>query len=205
MATIIFLKGIVIGFLISIPVGPIAVLCIQRTLNKGRIHGIVTGLGAATADAIYSLFAVSGLSFILNFLIKEQLWLRLVGGLFLCYTGVRLFRSKVVQRAVSGGGTSYFSNYVSSFIFAMTNPGTLLVFAAVFASLGILHINVNYTSAGLLVAGVFIGAGLWWFILNSVSGIFLKKLDYVKLAWLNKISGIIITGFGLFVLVSFIL
>lgn len=205
MTTVVFIKGIVIGFLISTPVGPIAVLCIQRTLNKGRIHGIVTGLGAATADAIYSLFAVSGLSFILNFLIKEQLWLRLVGGLFLCYMGVRLFRSKVVQRAVSGGGTSYLSNYISAFLLTLTNPGTLLVFAAVFASLGILHINVNYTSAGLLVAGVFIGAGLWWFILNSVTGVFLKKLDYVKLAWLNKISGIIIAGFGLFVLVSFIL
>lgn len=205
MTIMIFLKGIVIGFLISTPVGPIAVLCIQRTLNNGRIHGIVSGLGAATADAIYSLFAVSGLSFILNFLIKEQLWLRLVGGLFLCYTGMKLFYSKVVQRAASGGGTSYFSNYVSAFIFAMTNPGTIITFAAVFASLGILHINVNYASAGLLVAGVFVGAGLWWFILNSISRVFLKKLDYVKLAWLNKISGIVIAGFGLFVLMSLIL
>jgi len=205
MATIILLKGIVIGFLISLPVGPIAVLCIQRTLNMGRIHGIVTGLGAATTDAIYSLFTVSGLSFILNFLIEEQRWLRLVGGFFLCYMGVRLFRSKLAQRAASGGGTSYFSNYISAFLLTLTNPSAFLTFVAVFASFGVLHINVTHTSAGFLVAGVFVGASLWWLILNSICGVFLKKLDYVKLTWLNKISGIIIAGFGVFVLVSLIL
>jgi threonine/homoserine/homoserine lactone efflux protein len=87
----IILKGMVIGFLISLPVGPIAVLCIHRTLNEGRIHGMVSGLGAATADIVYGFLAASGLSFTSNFLIKEQLWFRLLGGLFLCYMGIRLF------------------------------------------------------------------------------------------------------------------
>ncbi len=202
MGTTLLLKGIAVGCLISIPVGPIAMLCIQRTLNEGRIHGIVTGLGAATADAVYGLIAASGLTFILNFLIKEQLWLRLVGGLFVCYMGVRLFRSRPVQRDASGNGTSYFGNYISAFLYTLTNPGTLLTFAAVFASLGVLQTSVHYASTGLLVGGVFVGAGLWWLILNGISGVFLKNLDYVKLAWLNKISGIVIAGFGVFVLVS---
>ncbi len=204
MATIILLKGIFIGFLISMPVGPIAMLCIQRTLNKGRIHGIVSGLGAATADAFYGFIAASGLTFILNFIIKEQLWLRLVGGLFICYMGVRLFRSRPVQRNALGNGTSYFRNYVSAFILTLTNPGAFLIFAAVFAGLGVVTTNVPYSLIGVLVGGVFIGAGLWWFILNSITSIFLKKMDFAKLTWLNKISGIVITGFGLLVLVSLI-
>jgi len=205
MTTIIFLKGIVIGFLISTPVGPIAVLCIQRTLNEGRIHGIVSGLGAATADAVYGFLAASGLSFISNFLIKEQLWFRLVGGLFLCYMGVRLFRSRLVQRAVSGDGASYFSNYISALLLTFSNPGTFLAFAAVFASLGVTQTRLHHASAGLLVSGVFIGSNFWWLTLNCITAAFLKKLDYLKLTWLNKISGMTITGFGICVLVSLVL
>jgi len=205
MMTIIFLKGMVIGFLISLPVGPIAVLCIHRTLNEGRIHGMLSGLGASTADTVYSFLAASGLSFISNFLIKEQLWFRLLGGFFLCYMGVRLLRSRVIQKVVSEDSASYFSNYVSALFLTLSNPGTFLALAAIFASLGVTQTLVHHTSAGLLVSGVFIGSGLWWFILNSVTGVFLKKLDYIKLAWLNRISGIVIAVFGLLVLVSLIL
>jgi threonine/homoserine/homoserine lactone efflux protein len=203
--TIIFLKGMVIGFLISLPVGPIAVLCIHRTLNEGKIHGMISGLGAATADAVYGFLAASSLSFISNFLIKEQLWFRLVGGFFLCYMGVRLLRSKLVQKDVSEDSASYFSNYVSALFLTFSNPGTFIALAAVFASLGITQTRVDYTSAGLLVSGVFIGSGIWWFILNIAAGVFLKKLDYIKLVWLNRISGIVIASFGILVLVSLIL
>jgi threonine/homoserine/homoserine lactone efflux protein len=205
MMTITFLKGMAIGFLISLPVGPIAVLCIHRTLNEGRIHGMISGLGAATADVIYGFLAASGLSFISNFLIKEQLWFRLLGGLFLCYMGIRLFRSKLIQKDVSEDSTSYFSNYVSALFLTLSNPSTFLALAAIFASLGVTQTRVHHVSVGLLVSGVFIGSGLWWFILNIATGVFLKQLDYIKLAWLNRISGIVIAGFGVLVLVSLIL
>ncbi len=197
-----FFKGIAVGFLVSTPVGPIAVLCIQRTLNQGKIHGMVSGLGAATADVIYSLIAVFGLTFITNFLIKEQIWLRLGGGIFLCYMGLRVFRSKPVQQAVSGNNISYIGNYVSAFFLTLANPATFLAFAAIFAGLRLVSAVGHYVSAGLLITGVFIGSGLWWFTLSGVTGIFLEKLGYSKLASLNKISGIIIAGFGLFILLS---
>lgn len=200
-----FLKGILIGFLISTPVGPIAVLCIKRTLNEGRIHGIVSGLGAATADAIYGFIAASSLTFISSFLVKEQVWLRLLGGLLLCYMGVKIFRSKLVQRVVSGDGASYFSNYISALLLTLANPGTLVAFAAVFSGLGMVKVRVHYASAGLLVVGVFVGSGIWWFILNSIAGVFSEKMDYFKLSWLNKISGIIIAVFGLFILLSLVI
>jgi len=205
MTTTIFIKGMVIGLLISLPVGPIAVLCIHRTLNEGKIHGMVSGLGAATADVVYGFLAASGLSFISNFLIKEQLWFRLLGGFFLCYMGVKLLRSRVIQKTVSEDSANYFSNYVSALFLALSNPGTFLVLAAIFAGLGVTQTRVHHVSVGLLVSGVFLGSGLWWFILSSVTGVFLKKLDYVKLAWLNRISAIVIAGFGVLVLTSLIL
>ncbi len=202
MNSSLFLEGIVVGFLIATPIGPIAVLCIQRTLNQGRIHGIVSGLGAATADAIYSFIAVFGLTFILNFLAKEQMWLRLGGGIFLCYMGLRVFRSRPVQRTTSGNNISYVGNYVSAFFLTLANPATFLAFAAIFAGLGLVSAAGHYMSAGLLIAGVFVGSGLWWLTLSGITGIFLKKLGYSRLASLNKISGIIIAGFGLFILLS---
>jgi threonine/homoserine/homoserine lactone efflux protein len=202
MDIVLFLKGIAVGFLMSTPVGPIAVLCIQRTLNQGKTHGMMSGLGAATADVVYSLIAVFGLTFITNFIIKEQEWLRLGGGIFLCYMGLRVFRSKLAQRSVSGDNISYISNYVSAFFLTLANPATFLAFAAIFAGLGLVRGAGHYLSAGLLVAGVFIGSGFWWFILSGATVIFLKKLGYDRLALLNKISGIIITGFGLFILLS---
>jgi len=205
MTTTIFIKGMVIGLLISLPVGPIAVLCIHRTLNEGKIHGMVSGLGAATADVVYGFLAASGLSFISNFLIKEQLWFRLLGGFFLCYMGVKLLRSRVIQKTVSEDSANYLSNYVSALFLALSNPSTFLVLAAIFAGLGVTQTRVHHVSVGLLVSGVFLGSGLWWFILSSVTGVFLKKLDYVKLAWLNRISAIVIAGFGVLVLTSLIL
>jgi threonine/homoserine/homoserine lactone efflux protein len=197
-----FFEGVVVGLLMALPLGPIAVLCIQRSLNQGKIHGMVSGFGAASADAIYGFIAVSGLTFISDFLVKEQVCLRLVSGLFLCYMGVKVFRTKPVQRVTPGNNTSYFNNYISALLLTLANAGTFFVFAAVFAGLGLVRESGHYSSSGVLIAGVFVGSGTWWFTLSSITGIFKEKLGYSRLGLLNKISGIIITGFGLFVLVS---
>jgi len=199
-----FFKGLLVGFLIATPVGPTGVLCIQRTLNKGKLHGIVSGLGAASADAIYGFIAAFGLTFISNFLVKEQPWLRLVGGIFLCYMGARVLLSKSEKRATPEDGASYVRDYVSAFILTFTNPTTFLAFAAAFAGLGLVSLIEHHIAALLLVAGVFVGSGLWWLILSGITATFLGKLLYTRPAWLNKISGIIIIAFGLFVLLTLI-
>jgi threonine/homoserine/homoserine lactone efflux protein len=201
----IFFKGAVVGFLIATPVGPIGLLCIQRTLSKGKVSGLVSGLGAATADAVFGLIAALGLTFISNFLVKEQQWLRLFGGLFLCYLGVRTFLSKPAGQTSSANATRHISNYGSTFFLAFTNPITILVFAAVFAGLGVISPRTHYFSVGLSVAGVFIGSGLWWFMLCGVAGILREKISYGNLTWLNRISGIIITVFGLVIFLLVIL
>jgi threonine/homoserine/homoserine lactone efflux protein len=200
-----FLKGFLVGFLIAMPVGPIGVLCIQRTLHKGKLHGMVSGLGAATADAIYGFIAAFGLTFISSFLVKEQLWLRLFGGSFLCYMGARVFLSKSRQRTAPGNGTSYVRDYVSAFILTLTNPTTFLAFAAAFAGLGLVRMIEHHIAALLLVAGVFVGSGLWWLMLSGIAATFLGKLLYNRPAWLNKVSGAAIIVFGIFVLLTLII
>jgi len=196
------LRGLIVGFSIAAPVGPIGVLCIRRTLAEGQASGLFSGLGAATADAIYGCIAGFGLTLISNFLITQQVWLRLIGGSFLCYLGLRTFLSKPAEQAASAKGNGLVESYVSTFFLTITNPMTILSFAAIFAGLGVGSDSGNYASAAMLVLGVFIGSTIWWFILSSGVTVFRAKFNPRRLRWVNRISGVIITGFGLFALLS---
>ncbi len=196
------LRGLIIGFSIAAPVGPIGVLCIRRTLAEGRASGLVSGLGAATADAIYGCIAGFGLTFISSILVSQQGWLRLVGGGFLCYLGLRTFLARPAEQAALAEGNGLVGAYASTFVLTLTNPMTILSFAAVFAGLGVASASGNYVSAGVLVLGVFIGSALWWLTLSGSVGLFRAKFDPHGLRWVNRISGVIITGFGLLALLS---
>ena len=197
-----FIKGFVIGFSIAAPVGPIGILCIQRTLSGGNVQGLVTGLGAATADALYGFIAAFGLTFISNFLVDQSIWFRIIGGLFLCYLGIRAFLRKPQEQTVSMANTTTLSAYGTTFFLTLTNPMTILFFAGIFAGLGIVSESIHYASAGLMVIGVFTGSGAWWLLLSGATGIFRNKISGRKLALMNKISGIIIVAFGLIALIS---
>jgi threonine/homoserine/homoserine lactone efflux protein len=196
------LQGLIIGFSIAAPVGPIGILCIRRTLNGGRISGLVSGLGAATADSIYGCVAGFGLAFISNFLVKQQIWLHLIGGAFLCYLGIKTLLAKPANQAAAARENGLLGDYASTFFLTLTNPITIISFAAIFAGLGLANTRGNYGSAGILVLGVFMGSALWWLVLSSGVGIFRKKFNTNSLQWVNRISGLIITGFGLFALLS---
>ena len=198
------LRGLVIGFSIAAPVGPIGVLCIRRTLAEGRASGLVSGLGAATADAIYGCIAGFGLTFISSILVSQQVWLRLIGGVFLCYLGLKTFLARPAEEAASAEGRGLIGAYVSTFFLTLTNPMTILSFAVIFAGLGLGSASGNYISAGLLVSGVFIGSALWWLMLSAGVGLLRTRFNLQGLRWVNSISGIIITGFGLIALLSVI-
>ena len=198
------LKGLIIGFSIAAPVGPIGVLCIRRTLTGGRASGLVSGLGAASADAIYGCIAGFGLAFISNFMVSQQAWLRLIGGLFLCYLGLKTLLTKPAEQAALAEGNGLIGAYASTLLLTLSNPMTIISFAAIFTGLGLASTSGNYVSAGLLVLGVFIGSALWWLILSGVVGIFREKFNSHGLLWVNRISGAIITGFGLFALLSIV-
>lgn len=201
----VIIKGIIMGFSIAAPVGPIGVLCIRRTISNGRLSGLVSGLGAATADGLYGCVAAFGLTFISSFLVSQQFWLKLVGGLFLCYLGLKTLMSRPAEQAASTSSNSTIAgDYLSTFLLTVTNPMTILSFAAVFAGLGLGAASGDFASAGMLVLGVVIGSGLWWLCLSGMVGLFRKKFNTNGLIWVNRISGVIITAFGVLALLSLI-
>jgi threonine/homoserine/homoserine lactone efflux protein len=198
------LRGLLIGFSIAAPVGPIGVLCIRRTLAEGRIYGLVSGLGAATADATYGSVAGFGLTFISTFLVDQGIWLRLIGGLFLLYLGVRTFTSHPAVTSSSEGkrDKSLLAAYASTLGLTLTNPATILSFAIVFAGLGLATGSSDYADATLLVVGVFLGSASWWLLLSGGVSLLRSRFTYTGLWWVNRVSGIIITGFGIIALIS---
>jgi threonine/homoserine/homoserine lactone efflux protein len=197
----VLVKGVVLGFSIAAPVGPIGVLCIRRTLAYGRGLGLATGLGAATADAIYGSIAAFGITFVSTLLIAQQTWLRLLGGAFLCYLGIRtlMAASSPVEGSVQREGLG--GAYISTFLLTITNPLTIISFAAVFAGLGV-STGGDYGSAALMVVGVFSGSALWWFMLSGGISLFRAKFSLQGLSWVNRVSGGIIMAFGVLALAS---
>ena len=196
-----FFRGVSLGFSIAAPVGVIGVLCINRTLVQGSIVGLVSGLGAATADAIYGCIAGFGLTFISNFAVNQQLWFHSIGGIFLCYLGIKTFLAKLAKQEVALRSTSgLLSAYISTFFLTLTNPMTILAFLAIFSGLGLANTNSNYSSTAVLVLGVFIGSSLWWLLLSSGVSCLQTKFNLKKLRLFNYVSGIIITVFGLLAL-----
>ena len=203
------LRGLLIGISIAAPVGPIGLLCIRLTLAEGRATGLVSGLGAATADALYGCIAGFGLTFISGLLVEQQFWFRLIGGLFLCYLGVKTFLARPAEKTSpseksSLAGARLFKSYASTFFLTLTNPVTILSFAAIFAGLGLASIGQDYVSAAVLVVGVFLGSALWWLTLSGGVSMVRKKVSLSVMQWLNRLSGVVITGFGLFSLFSLI-
>lgn len=192
-----FLKGLMIGFSIAAPVGPIGVLCIRRTLEHGRIVGFVSGLGAATADGLYGLIASLGLTMISSFLVEQQFWLQLIGSIFLCYLGIKIFFSKPSSKSARAKGNKPFIAYISTFFLTITNPMTILSFIAIFSGLGMTN-QSSSTIGFVLVIGVFLGSALWWFLLSSVAGIVANRMKNSSLTVVNYMSGIILLLFGLY-------
>ena len=191
-----FLKGFLIGFSIAAPVGPIGVLCIRRTLAYGRRSGLASGLGAATADALYGGVAAFGLTLISHFLIQQQFWFRLVGGGFLLSLGVRAFLSHPEGDPSLARRSDLAGDFLSTVFLTLTNPLTILSFAAIFAGLGLGATGGTYIDAGVMVLGVLLGSALWWWILSFGVGAFRDRFSLRGLRWVNRISGIIILGFG---------
>jgi len=195
-------RGIVIGFSIAAPVGPIGVLCIRRTLADGRTAGLVTGLGAATADTIYGFMAAFGLTALTDFLVGGQGWIRLLGGAFLLYLGIRTVRTPPAERAARLRGSGLFGAYATTFMLTLTNPMTILSFVAIFATIGVGTSRADPLAAAFLVLGVFLGSALWWLTLSGVVGALRSRFDLGQVTWVNRISGGIITAFGIAAIVS---
>jgi threonine/homoserine/homoserine lactone efflux protein len=196
-----FLRGLVFGFAIAAPVGPIGLLIIQRTLNFGQMVGVASGLGAASADAIYGSIVAFGLTLLSERLLDLQTWLALLGGVFLCYLGVRTAMAAPTTTAARRETRGVMGAYASTLLLTLTNPPTILIFTAVFASVGLANVAENRLAALLLVTGVFLGSATWWLLLSS--GVTLLR-GYVTprvLRGINWLAGGVIVAFGVLAIV----
>ncbi|MCA9926682.1 MAG: LysE family transporter [Anaerolineales bacterium] len=197
------LRGILIGFAIAAPVGPIGLLCIQRTLAKGWRYGFVSGLGAASADAMYGMIAGLGLTAVSGFLVQQQTWLGLVGGLFLCYLGIKTLLAKAESAAATANNRQgIVGAYLSIFALTLTNPITILSFIGIFAAMGLGAEEIEAKTAVLFILGVFTGSATWWLILSSAATLLRQRLQPIHFRWINRLSGVIILTFGVLAILS---
>jgi len=192
-----FLQGLLLGFSIAIPVGPVGMLCLRRSLVEGRLVGFVSGLGAATADALYGLVAVLGLTAITNVLVAQRAWLQLGGGIFLVCLGVTALRTRPPAIAAPATASpNLLASYLSILGLTLTNPMTILAFVGIFAGLGVGTAAHGAWPDCLLVAGVFLGSAAWWLLLSLGAGWLGSRLNHRGLRALNVFSGVVILAFG---------
>ncbi|MFY9550945.1 MAG: LysE family transporter [Thermoanaerobaculia bacterium] len=192
-----FLKGLIVGFCLAAPVGPIAALCVQRTIAKRWLSGLVSGLGAATADALYGAVAAFGATIISEFLISEHAWLQRIGGIILILLGLRLLLARPKQREDSVDGKGLMGDFVSTLFLTLTNPMTFVAFAAVFTTMGIGVVRGRPILTAELVGGVFLGSAAWWTILCSGAHALRHHFDFRKLAVVNRATGVFVIAVGL--------
>ncbi|MCZ6453249.1 MAG: LysE family transporter, partial [Alphaproteobacteria bacterium] len=206
MTDFIFINGLLFGLVLAAPVGPVGVLCVQRTLSEGRLHGLLSGLGAAFGDAIYGAIAAFGISAIQLWIADHQAGLRTIGGIILLILAAKtLFvRSRrTTQTKVGKVHTeSLPQDFISTFLLAITNPITMLVFAGLFATLGVTDAGDSVDNAALLVTGVFLGSALWWFALAFTANLARPYLDGGYQTWVSRISAAILIGFAGYALIT---
>ncbi len=192
------IRGTICGVIIAAPVGPVNVLCVQRTLARGWRSGLISGFGSALADSIYGAVAAFSISFVIAFLIREQFWIRLVGGTILIAIGIWYYfrRPQSLQQAAS---KSEHSDWVSTFLLTLTNPTTVLSFLAVLAVLGLAR-QRPWLLTFMIVLGIFSGSMLWWLILTGVTNRFRDRFNDRALLWMNRIGGLAIGLFGVITL-----
>jgi len=215
LPTVFFFKGILVGLAIAAPVGPTALIIIRRTLTRGWRSGCATGLGAGTADAIYGFVAAFGLTLVGGFLMDQRSWLAFIGGVLLCALGLQSWfshprDSRAAENGEGQGVMHLLHQFFSILVLTLANPMTILSFAAVIVAIGatpgetetIADPLVDYPQMIGLVAGVFIGSVLWWFMLVAVSGLARKRLSDQWLHSFNRLSGIGLLLFGAYVLME---
>lgn len=195
-----FLRGLVLGFTIAAAVGPISLLVIRRTLAHGRIYGLASGMGVALADATYGGIAAFGLTAVTSVLVGARAALGIVGGLFLVYLAWRTMTSRPKEVAAAADRPGLGGALLSVFGLTMTNPMTILSFAAIFAGLGV--VGGGGAEAALLTFGVFCGSALWWVILTAAVAIFRSRLTVGGLTWVNRVSGAVLLVFGVAAIVT---
>jgi threonine/homoserine/homoserine lactone efflux protein len=197
------LKGILVGVVIAVPVGPVGILCIRRTILDGRLAGLFSGLGAASADSLFGIIAGFGLTVVSDWLFSYQDVLRIGGAAFLLYVGITSLMSDPDGRRRSDDEPEgLFGDFASTFVLTITNPVTILSFLAIFGAIGFTGEEATLTHAAILVAGVWCGSFLWWIGLIAATGVLRLTFQRRHLVWINRGSGGILVFAGVMLLGS---
>jgi threonine/homoserine/homoserine lactone efflux protein len=203
------IKGLLIGLSIAAPLGPIGLLCMNRTHAAGPLVGFTCGLGAATAEALHALAGMIALAAIAQWIVEDPLALRVAGGIFLVYLGARTFMRPSMILPPAGKGPAPQANgaqaaFLSTFRLTLANPVTVLGFAAMFAGLGAApgRLISADTAAAVLILGVFLGSILWWLVLSSLIGRLRPHIGVHTLTLINRLCGTVLTAFGLYAIAT---
>lgn len=202
------IEGSAIGFIIAIPVGPAAALCIRRAIAVGALAGYLTGVGAAAGDAVFGAVAAFGLSFVEQFVARNEAWLRGIGGIVLMIMGIATMKARTngaddpVKNDREHKIATHFHYFTSSFALTVFNPITVMAFGAAFAGRNLAGVGANLADAALLVGAVFVGALAWWAILCTGAVSLRTRFSGAGMRWLSRTAGAVILGFGAVALIS---
>ncbi len=198
------LKGVGIGFAVAAPVGPIGLLCIRTTLERGRIAGFCAGLGAAVADTFFGLVGVLGLTAVRDLIDHQRFWLELGGGVFLVAFGIHLALKRPVPQTAGGEiPTSLWADFVKTLLLTLANPSTIISFMAVFAGVpGTARVPLGLVP--VLVIGVFAGSAGWWLALSGVVSMIRHMISDRTMIWMNRLAGGVLVVFGVYTLVNLV-
>lgn len=184
--------------MVAAPLGPIGIISLQRTISRGYLSGLFSGLGISTADAIYSCLAAFGVTAVSSLLISQQLWFRLIGGIVICGFGIRIYSQNATPNiSASTNHASCLGAYFSALVLTLMNPALIISFTAIFASLGIVYTSLTHFSTLLLIFGVFSGSAIWWVFLSGMASRLKMRFTDTFIQRINHISGVLIVGFGL--------
>jgi threonine/homoserine/homoserine lactone efflux protein len=189
------IRGMIAGFIIAAPVGPVNVFCVHRTLEKGWKGGVIAGVGAAAADTLYGAVAGFSITFVIALLIREIFWIRLFGGILLIGIGIS-YLLRPPQLLDPGKDGADHSDVTSAFLLNLTNPTTVLSFLAVLAALR-MDEHRPWWQTVFLVGGIFAGSMVWWMVLSGVVNHFREKINDRMMLWMNRVAGLAIGGFGI--------
>ncbi|EPJ53483.1 MAG: lysine exporter protein LysE/YggA [Osedax symbiont Rs2] len=196
MDIILLLKAAVIGLSIAAPVGPIGLLCMQRTLNGGLKVGFASGLGAASADTIYGAIGAFGLTAITQLFTSMATPLAILGGGFLIWMGIQLLRTQVQKTTSSStSSVSIFKSFISTLALTLANPMTIVSFIAVFSALSA-SVTLSYDSATTMIIGIFIGSAIWWLMLSGLVSLIRHKITALFMCRINKCAAVVLLAFG---------
>ena len=193
------LKGFIVGLGASIPLGPLGVLCVQKTLGNGRNSGFITGLGASVSDTFYAAISLMGLAFIQNLIDENMDWVMFIGGLIIMYIGVKIYLTNPIKQIKQKNkNKKHVEDFFEALFMTITNPGAIFLILGLFAAVGI-NVGESVSKSTLIATlwGVFAGSAAWWFALSTTINVFRKRFRIKQLMMINKISGIVIFVLGL--------